>query len=100
MRPGSKELSLFLILIFIISCILQTPKDHSDWHKLEQAISRLQDIIEEVDRKTGEAKVDCFFFLNFGDNVQLRTHLLCLFLHSAFPLILLLCFLPVPRCTQ
>lgn len=33
-----------------------TPKDHSDWHKLEQAISRLQDIIEEVDRKTGEAK--------------------------------------------
>ncbi|KAL9973250.1 hypothetical protein ACROYT_G019677 [Oculina patagonica] len=33
-----------------------TPKDHSDWRKLEQAICRLQDIIEEVDRKTGEAK--------------------------------------------
>ncbi|CAH3162179.1 unnamed protein product [Porites evermanni] len=33
-----------------------TPKDHPDWNKLEQAIRRLQGIIEEVDRKTGEAK--------------------------------------------
>ncbi|RMX40536.1 hypothetical protein pdam_00007492 [Pocillopora damicornis] len=37
-----------------------TPKEHSDWRKLERAICRLQDIIEEVDRKTGEAKVVWF----------------------------------------
>lgn len=52
-----------------------TPKDHSDWRKLEEAICRLQDIIEEVDRKTGEAKCqDVLSRIVFLDDRQMCPH--------------------------
>ncbi|XP_027050522.1 neuroepithelial cell-transforming gene 1 protein isoform X2 [Pocillopora verrucosa] len=52
-----------------------TPKEHSDWRKLERAICRLQDIIEEVDRKTGEAKCqDVLSRIVFLDDRQMCPH--------------------------
>ncbi|KAJ7363267.1 Rho guanine nucleotide exchange factor 3 [Desmophyllum pertusum] len=50
-----------------------TPKDHSDWRKLDLAIRRLQDIIEEVDRKNRRSK-DVLSRIVFLDDRQMCPH--------------------------
>ncbi len=60
-----------------VLCCLQTPSRHEDMTLIEQAITMIEDIVSEVDRRTGEAK--CTFTrqkLDFIDEKQVGTHLI------------------------